>query len=109
MLYLSSQDFFDKASECICLSCEEELICAELMKNGDAEARQRIINSYITFVASFVRRHSGKNPSLQFIYRCLQALEKQVDSFDFLYERDQFIHTLSLVLRKEVTGKIIGP
>ena len=109
MLYLSSQDFFDNASKCICLSREEEMQCAELMKNGDAEARQKIINSYIPFVASYVKRHSGKSPSLQFVYRCLQALEKQVDSFDFLYDRDQFIRTLTLVLRKEVTEKIIGP
>lgn len=108
MLYTSSQDFFDKAAQCLRLSREEEKQCAVLMKSGDAEARQKIINNYIPFVASYVKRYSGYKPSLQMIYRCLQALEKQVDKFDFSQDRESFIRPLGWVLRQEITRYIAG-
>ena len=108
MLYISSQDFFDKAVQCLCLSRDEEKQCAVLMKSGDSEARQKIINNYIPFVASYVKRYSGDKPSLQMIYRCLQALENQVDKFDFFQDRESFIHLLSWVLRQEITRYIAG-
>ena len=56
MIYTSCEDFFEKASHVSRLSREEEKTCATLMKDGDSEARQRIINGYIPYVASFVKR-----------------------------------------------------
>ena len=103
MLYLSSQDFFDKASLCSRLSREEERECAILMQSGDLDARRKIINSYIPFVSSYVKRCFGKDPSLQLIYRCLQALECEVDKFDFLQDKATFARPLGWTLRREIT------
>lgn len=108
MLYTSSQDFFDKASECLRLSRDEEKQCAVSMKNGSAEARQRIIDNYIPFVAACVKKYMGKKASLQFIYGCLQRLEIMVDKFDFLQGSEAFTHSLSLALRQEITKYIAG-
>ncbi len=108
MLYKSSQDFFDMAAQCLHLSRDEEKQCAVLMKSGNAEARQKIIDNYIPFVASYVRRYSGDKLSLQMIYNCIHALETQVDKFDFLQDGVLFVRPLGWALRQEITRYIAG-
>ena len=88
------------------LSPEEELKCAALLKSGNVEARQQIVNSYVPFVALYVKRHIGNDAPLEVIYRCLQALEKAIDTFDFSKGREQFIKLFEPILRREITRYI---
>ena len=106
ILYKSSIDFFEKASQLRRLSRDEEKECARLMKNGDVEARLKIIDSYIPYVASFVKRTSEPMQSLELIYRCLYTLEKQVDVFDFQVDGEPFVRRLGRVLRMVLTRYI---
>lgn len=103
MLFTDYNDFFEKASRLERTWRENELALARLMIDGDREARQKLINSYIPVVAAFVRRVSKEMCSLEMIYRCITALEREVDTFDFLQTGESFTHRLNIVLRRELT------
>lgn len=107
MLFTSSDDFFQKASLLPPLSSEEEKQCAILMKIGDSEALQKIIDNYIPFTASYVKRFSGKYVSLELIYRCLNLLEREVKDFDFLKANESFTRRLGFALRQEITRYVV--
>ena len=62
MIYISIEDFYKKAESCHVLSRQEEIECAQQMKNGDAAARERLIESYLPMVAAHVKR---TNPHMQ--------------------------------------------
>ena len=108
MLYISAQDFFEKVSSFSAMSPQEEMACAERMKEGSAEARQRLIQSYLPAVAGYIKRQPPKMQTLRLVFTCVQALEKAVDSFDFLQAREPFSRRLSLYLRQAVTRYIAG-
>lgn len=106
MFFISPEDFFEKARACTPLTREEELRCAEEMKAGSAEARQRLVQGYLPHVAGHIRRLPEHLITLEVIYRCCHALEKAVDSFDFSQNGERFSHRLSWGLRQAVTGYI---
>ena len=105
MIYLSVEHFFEQAASCVRLSREEELDCARRMRDGDAEARERLIESYLPVVAGHVRKTGGR--SLELTVRCCCELERAVDSFDFFQEGETFVHRLSWHLR-QATAKWIA-
>ena len=45
MVFVSIEDFYEKAEKCRVLTRQEELECAELMKQGDSDARRRNVES----------------------------------------------------------------
>ena len=100
MPYISANDFLEKAAKAPRITREEEKECALLMQQGDKAARERIVQHYLHLTASFVRRAPLEYRTLGLVYACLQALEKAVDSFDFLQEGETFVHRLSWVLRQ---------
>lgn len=100
MIYVSVHDFYEKAAQCKHLTRQEELDCALLMKNGDAAARERIIQSYIPMVARFIKQTRQNLQTLGMVMYCLQALEKAVDSFDFMQDSETFARRLSVYLRQ---------
>lgn len=85
---------------------EDEIECAKKMKDGDALARKRLIESYLPIVAGYVKRSQYYSQSLALVFRCISALEKAVDSFDFLQDREKFSHRLCRILRQEVVRHI---
>lgn len=99
MLFYSTEDFFEKCRTAKVLSREEECQKAAQMKQGDAYARQSIIESYLPMTASHIRRVSVPYRTLGMVLYCCQALEKAVDTFDFLQESESFAHRLSWHLR----------
>ena len=105
MLFLSEADFFEKARKYGKFSRAEEAGLAELMKKGNAEARKKLICSYLPTVAAFVRK-TQKNCSLEFIYRLVDALEKEIERFDFSRKGETFAHRLTFVMRKTLTEYI---
>ena len=100
MPYISANDFLEKAAAAPRITREEEKECARRMAEGDRAAREQIVQHYLPLTASFVRRAPQEYRTLGMVYACLQALEKAVDSFDFLQEGETFIHRLSWVLRQ---------
>ena len=106
MIFISIDDFYEKVNNCKVLSRQEEIECACQMKSGDASARERLIESYLPMVAARIKRTPSHMQGLKLVYYCQQALEKAVDSFDFLQESETFAHRLSWYLRQAVTKYI---
>ncbi len=106
MLFLSEADFFEKAAKYSRLPREEELACAKLIKEGEPEAKNKIVCSYLPTVAAFVRKTQKNYRGLELIYRLLGALEKEIDNFDFSQKSETFAHRLTFVMRKTLTEYI---
>ncbi len=107
MLFISVDDFFQKTRDVIRLSRSDEKEYALKMKEGDAEARQVIVNSYLPMVASYIRRSPKELQTLETIYSCIRSLEKGVDGFNFLQDSETFTHHLSWRLRQCITRCLV--
>jgi len=101
MLFISMEDFEAKARALAPISRQEEIDCARRMQNGDAAARERLIEGYLPLLARYMRRMPVQSIGLV-CYR-LQALEKAVDSFNFLQDSEPFTHRLNWALRQAST------
>jgi len=106
MIYISVEDFYEKAALCTKMTRQEEIECARKMQNGDTAAREKLIQSYIPMTAGIMKRSPAHMQTLGLALYCMQALEKAVDSFDFAQEREPFSHRLSWWLRQAMTGYI---
>lgn len=100
MVFSSIEDFYRQAENCSRLSRQEEIACAKAMKNGDDAAREKLIQSYIPMAAGHVKHLKPDFQTFGCVLYCVQALEKAVDSFDFLQESETFSHRLSWWLRE---------
>jgi len=100
MLFISTEDFFEKVSGFSRLTREDETRCAILMKEGNTDARNKIVESYLLIVASHIKRLSADMQTLEYIYMCISSLEKLIDKFDFQQDSETFIHRLSLMLNQ---------
>lgn len=107
MIYISVDDYYEKASSFSVMSRKEEIACAQQMKNGDTHARERLIQSYLPIVASHVKRAPSYMQNLGLILYFQQALENAVDTFDFFQDSEPFLHRLSWHLRQAVTKYIV--
>ena len=107
MLYISAEDFFEKADQCRVLSRQEEIACAQNMTDGDSSARERLIESYTPMVAAHIKRSKPHMRTLGLVMYCMQALEKAVDSFDFLQDSESFSHRLNWYLRQAVASYLV--
>lgn len=101
MPYISVDDFFEKTKDLKSIAKNREMQknFALQMKEGNADARQALINGYIPMVAQMISRVPEKYQSLRMIYNCIDILEKGVDSFNFLQDSETFVHYLSNRLR----------
>lgn len=106
MIFISVEDFFEQVGACTALTRQEEMDCARRMENGDASARERLIQSYLPVVASRIKHCPPHLQTLGLVIYCQQALEKAVDSFNFLQDSETFTHRLSWGLRQAVTRYI---
>ena len=106
MVFISVDDFCEKAKHCQVLTRQEEIECAKPIKEGDMAAREQLIHSYIPMVAGHIKHLKPHMHQLGLVMHCMQALEKAVDSFDFLQDSETFTHRLSWWLRQTVTEYI---
>ena len=106
MLYISPEDFYAKTKHLKPLSREEEKQLAKKMQAGDTDVRQALIDGYTGMVVAVCKRQKPQLQSLELIYRCMSALEKAIDRFDFLQDSETFTHHLSWVLRQTTTRYI---
>lgn len=107
MVFISIDDFYEKASLCKVVTRQEEIECARKMKMGDLSAREQLIQSYIPMAASHIKHAKSYMQNLGFVIYCLQALEKAVDSFDFNQDREPFSHRLNWALRQATVNYIV--
>ena len=107
MLFVSVEDFYEKARGAKLPSDAEARELGAKMRAGDGAAKEALFAGYLPFIASFVRRHFTYGPvSLNFVYRCTQALEEGLDNFDFSRGGDAFISYLSVKCKQEITKHI---
>ena len=107
MNYISIEDFYKKADSCSNISRQEEIVCAKKMKTGDIVAREKLIQSYTPMVAGYIKHIKPHLQTLGLVLYCMQALEKAVDSFDFLQDSESFSHRLSWHLRQAAANYIV--
>lgn len=100
MIFVSAEDFYEKAASCKVLTREEEIRCAQAMQAGDAAAREKLIQSYLPMVAGRFRRADPGTQTLGLALYFCSYLERAVDSFDFLQDSEPFSHRLSWYLRQ---------
>lgn len=104
MLFISIDDFFEKARNMIRLSREDERSFALKMQEGNADARQAIVNSYLPLVASYIENRAPKEiQTLKTVYCCIHSLEQGVDQFNFLQDSETFTHHMTWRLRQCIT------
>ena len=107
MLLIRLEDLFERAEKCRVLTTEEQIQCAVRMKDGDASARQALIDSYLPSVAGHIRRMNPDMQTLNHALHCVAALEKTVDTFNFFQDGEPFRHRLSWALRQATTRYIV--
>ena len=102
MLYKCADDFFKYAANVKRISREEEKELGLKMKEGDEEAKETLITSYLPVLASYLKRNF-REPSLAVIYSGLAVLSDSVQSFNFQIENPTFTRFLGFEIRKMVT------
>ena len=107
MLFISAEDFFEKVEHLPLLSREEELRWAQLMREGDPHAKEKLVEGYMPHVASVIRKMRPEYQKLELVFRCCTALEKAVEQFDFFQDSEHFSHRLSWWLRQTTTRYIV--
>ena len=107
MVFTRAEDFYEKAASCHILTRQEEIECAKQMKDGDRLAREKLMQSYLPMVAKRVKRAPSHRQTLGLVLYYIQALEKAVDSFDFLQDSEPFSHRLNWGLRQATTEYIV--
>lgn len=107
MLFISVEDFFEKTKEMTKLTREEERLCAIRKAQGDMDAREKLLQSYLPVVAAVIRRAPKEIQTLKTVYRCVASLEEGVDRFDFLQDGETFLHHLSWRMRQCITKCIV--
>ena len=100
MLFLTPDDFFQKVAQFKPIDRQKELEYARQMLDGDPEARNAIIEGYLPHLAAVLRRAKPEYRTLRLILGYCAALEKAVDSFDFLQNSERFSHRLDWYLRQ---------
>jgi len=106
LLFISADDFFEKVNRLTPISREEELNYAKEMAACSAEAREKIVNGYLPFVSGYIRHLPESMQTFNLVLRCCSALEKAVDTFNFMQDGERFSHRLSWWLRQTVTQYI---
>ena len=107
MVFTRAEDFYEKAASCHIFTRQEEIACARQMQNGDRPARERLLQSYLPAVAEHIRRKPPHMQTLGLVLYCVHALEKAVDSFDFLQDSEPFSHRLNWWLKQATTEYIV--
>lgn len=107
MVFVDIHDFYEKAAALPRLTRKEELSLAEKMRAGDKEAKERLVEGYLPFVAAHIRRQNPRLQTLGMALYCIAALEKAVDSFNFFQTGETFAHRLSWALRQASTRYIV--
>ena len=106
MLFISFEDFVNKACGLEKLTVEKAEKLYIAMKKGDESARKALIEGYLYLVKGHLLRLNPEMRTLRHVMECVSALEKAVDSFNFSTKSETFAHRLSFYLRNATTKYI---
>ena len=106
MLYTCAEDFFKYASSIERISREDELKLGLKMREGDEDAKEQLIRSYIPVLAAYLKKYS-RNPSLSLVYFGLGVLTDSVTNFNFQIENPTFTRFLGDSVRQTITRYIV--
>ena len=106
MQEITMEQFYALAESCECLTRQEEIECAQKMKDGDLDEKAKMIASYIPMMAGHIKHMKPQFQTIELVSDCMKALEKAVDSYDFIQESETFTHRLSWWLRETSTRYI---
>ena len=107
MLITSLEDFYAKVATMKRLTHEEVKECAIKMREGDMEARQMLINSYLPICAYRIKHHTKALQTMGMAVYYIQATEKAVDNFNFLQDNDRFGDYLNRYLRNAMVAYLV--
>lgn len=99
MLYTCADDFFKHAAEMKQLTREEEKELASKMQQGDEDAKNSLINSYLPILASYIKRYTAQ-PSLQIIYLGIETLRTSIENYNFQFKNPTFSKYLGNNIRQ---------
>ena len=102
MLFQCANDFYEYAASVKRISREEEKELGRKMKEGDEEAKETLITSYLPVLASALKRYFYER-SLDLVYRGLAVLSDAVQNFDFQIENPTFAKFLTDKIRRMIT------
>ena len=106
MLFTSPSEFVNyvnKIKTGTPLTREQVKEFAIKLKQGDEKAREKLVDNYLPYLYSTIKKYSTGEPSLELIYRAKIDLNELIDSHNFLKENDSFTRALSFKLRKTIT------
>ena len=106
MLFYSAEEFFRIAEKQKTLTYAERLSLADAMKAGDAAAKEKLLCSYLPYLAGVIRRQPPQLQTLRLILRAWAMLEREAERFDFRQTGESFLHRLSWGMRQAVTREI---
>ena len=104
------QDFFKDIDKYPIYSGDEQIALAKKMKNGDAKARESLINSNLKFIVTCAKKYQGQGVPLMDliqagIYGLILSLDKydpdkgyKVISFAVWYIRREIIRALCMLI-----------
>ena len=107
MIFISIEDFYEKAALLSPISRMEEIEYARRMQNGDGSAREKLAEGYLPFIAAHIKHSPERMQTLGYVLYCVSALEEAIDSFDFFQESEPFSHRLNWALRQAAAKYIV--
>ena len=106
MLFISKEDFYEKAASFAKLAREEEIKLAVLAKQGDSGAKMKLVCSYLPLAAFYAKKAPRELQTFELICRLTAELEKAAERFDFLQESESFSHRLGIIFRRTFASYI---
>lgn len=107
MLYTCSNDFFKYATSISRISREEEKELGLKMQEGNEDAKEQLIRSYIPVLAAYLKKYS-RDPSLSLVYCGLDVLADSVKNWNFQIENPTFTRFLGDRVRQMITRYIVN-
>ena len=98
MIFVTVDAFYKYAASAERLTRDEERELAALMLQGSEQARERIVNSYLCFIAARMKKIFPEHQTLELLLICIKTLEDLVAKFNFLQDNEPFSHRLTLAL-----------
>lgn len=76
MVFITIEDFYEKAASCRRLSQQEKLDCTAQRKNGNETARERLIESYLSMATGHIKRMTPNLQTLGLAVFCMESCKK---------------------------------
>ena len=108
MVFISAEDFFSKVETMAPLTDEEFRELVLRINHGDKAAGRRLVQGFLPFVASFIRRAPRHIQTLHTVYACIAIVKERVDRGDCPQNPRTFAADLGRRLRYGIVRCLIA-